>query len=544
MSMEVGLNRWNGPARRGSGRVSLLLVFLLTVLLSGCASQKGKVEIGKPGKVKVVKSPEAYEHFVNGDLYLHAGDFRHAAEEFEKALLYDPDSYEIRLALAQAHYFLGDYHSARREGEKLTIRTLDRELLLADCARSVNDLAEAKRRYLSALSFDSTNHSAWWYVARISERTGDSAAAVSAQRQLARFSGGYSNYFQLIQMLWAQKRNAEAAATASRYIESDSSDVKGYFLLGESLERDRQYGQAAEVYRTVLKKNPADRQVALHLAALYIEIKEYPAAETVLVPLLSDSLAGQASDFLPVFYLAEAAYARRNYPRADTLYTRAIEAADTIPDGYSGLAFTYLALEKPERAVQVAREGLFEFPDNPILRYWLGQGFSAQKQFDSARAVFGDLVSDLPQNVNYLFSFAAALERAGDFDSSVLIFKKVLSLAPDHAQALNYLGYSWADRNENLSEAKKMIEKALAKEPENGAFLDSYGWVLFRQGKYKDAEVQIRKALEKNSRDAIVVEHLGDIYRAMGRVEEARAQYQKALEMDPHNTALKEKLPR
>lgn len=533
------MNSWSGSARRKSPLFSALLVFLLTALMSGCASQKGKVEIGKPGKVKIVKSPEAYEHFVNGDLYLHAGDFRHAAEEFEKALLYDPDSYEIRLALAQTHYYLGDYHAARQEAEKLTIKTLDRELLLADCARSVNDLTEAKKRYLSALGFDSTNHSAWWYVARISERTGDSATAVLAQRQLAQLSGGYSNYFQLIQMLWAQKRNIEAAAAASRYIEIDSTDVKGYFLLGESLERDRQYGLATEVYRRVYAKDPSDRQVALHLGALYIELKEYPPAESILVPLLSDS-----SDFLPVFYLAEAAYAQRNYPRAETLYARAIKTADTIPDGFSGLAFTYLAQEKPERAVETAREGLMEFPGNLILRYWLGQGFSALKEYDSARTVFGQLASEQPQNVNYLFSYAAALERAGDFDSSVLVFKKVLSLAPEHAQALNYLGYSWADRNENLSEAKKMIEKALEREPENGAFLDSYGWVLFRLGKFRDAELQIRKALEKNSRDAIIVEHLGDIYRAMGRVEEARAQYQKALEMDPNNTALKEKLSR
>ncbi|MGE5692601.1 MAG: tetratricopeptide repeat protein [Candidatus Zixiibacteriota bacterium] len=150
-------------------RLALLWAGVAVFLLSGCASQKGRVSVEKPSKVKIVFSQEAYEHYVNGDLYRHSGDYRRAAEEFQKALKFDPESYEIRLALAQSYYSLGDWPAARREGEKLTIKTLEREQLLADCARNANDWGEAEKRYLSVLGLDSSNTSAWWYVARIAE---------------------------------------------------------------------------------------------------------------------------------------------------------------------------------------------------------------------------------------------------------------------------------------------------------------------------------------------------------------------------------------
>ncbi len=512
---------------------------LSALLLSGCTSQRGKVKIEKPSKAKVVFSPEAYEHYVNGDLYRHSGDYRRAAEEFQKALRFDPDSYEIRLALAQSYYSFGDYPSARREGEKLTIKTLEREQLLADCARNANDWGEAKKRYLSVLSIDSSNTSAWWYVARISEQAKDSATAVRAQKKLAYLSPSYSNFYQLVQMLWAASRHADAVSEAERFLDSDSSDLRAYLLLGESLERAGEHARAAEVYHQLLERDSTEREVALHLGDLYFELKEYASAESVLVRIPADT-----ADYVPLFYLARIAYLQKNYPRAESLYQKVIQRADTLPQGFTGLALTYLFWEKPEKTLETARWGLEKFPKSPDLRFWLGQAFSARKEYDSAGTVFAQLVAEEPENVNFLFAFAAVLERSGAIDTSVVVFKKVLSLEPEHAPALNYLGYTWADRNENLDEAREMIEKALDKEPDNGAYLDSYGWVLFRLGKLKEAEKYIKKALEKNEKDAIIVEHLGDIYWAQGKKEEARAQYRKAAGMDPQNIALKEKLSR
>ena len=114
------------------------------------------------------------------------------------------------------------------------------------------------------------------------------------------------------------------------------------------------------------------------------------------------------------------------------------------------------------------------------------------------------------------------------------------------AEASNYLGYMWVDRNLNLDEAGSMIKKALEIEPDNGAYLDSLGWVYYQQGKLNDAEAPLLRAIEKIGDDPTVHDHLADVYLKMGKTKDAIAQWQMALkryqggaasELDPEDVA-------
>jgi tetratricopeptide (TPR) repeat protein len=105
----------------------------------------------------------------------------------------------------------------------------------------------------------------------------------------------------------------------------------------------------------------------------------------------------------------------------------------------------------------------------------------------------------------------------------------VLMLNPDNDQALNYLGYIFADRNIRLDEARDMIVKALQREPNSGAYLDSLGWVYFRLNKLPEAEDKLREALQYMSRDPTVHDHLAEVYFREGKIREAIAQWQSSL---------------
>jgi len=141
-------------------------------------------------------------------------------------------------------------------------------------------------------------------------------------------------------------------------------------------------------------------------------------------------------------------------------------------------------------------------------------------------------------------------QTVGDYIADLIVERKVLvevkATAEDHpvhvAQTLNYLGYMLAEEGIRLEESLEMIKKALEKEPENGAYLDSHGWALFKLGKMDQAEKEIRKALRFLDSDAVVYEHLGDILKAKGKKREARKYWEKALKLDPENQGLKDKL--
>jgi tetratricopeptide (TPR) repeat protein len=127
------------------------------------------------------------------------------------------------------------------------------------------------------------------------------------------------------------------------------------------------------------------------------------------------------------------------------------------------------------------------------------------------------------------FMRGAMLEKMKQFDAAEVEFKKVLEINPESSSAMNYLGYMLADRNVRLSEAHQLITKALELEPNNGAYLDSLGWVLYRMDKLPEAEEQLLRALDRVSRDPAVHDHLGDVYFRQGRLKDAIGQWQNAL---------------
>ena len=130
---------------------------------------------------------------------------------------------------------------------------------------------------------------------------------------------------------------------------------------------------------------------------------------------------------------------------------------------------------------------------------------------------------------NIFFMRGAMYERMKQFDQAETEFRKVLKLNPDSAGALNYLGYMFADRNVRLDEAAQMVKRAVDLDPQNGAYLDSLGWVYYRQNRLNEAENLLVNALAKIGKDPTVHDHLGDVYFKLGKTKDAITQWQASL---------------
>ncbi len=134
-----------------------------------------------------------------------------------------------------------------------------------------------------------------------------------------------------------------------------------------------------------------------------------------------------------------------------------------------------------------------------------------------------------PGDHDLMFSRAAALERLGRRDEAAELFQAILKADPDDATTANYLGYMWADAGEHLDRALKLISHAVELDPENGAYLDSLGWVYFRLGKLDEAEHWLRRAATRLPQDGTVLAHLGEVLAARGKAEQARDLLERAL---------------
>jgi tetratricopeptide (TPR) repeat protein len=149
----------------------------------------------------------------------------------------------------------------------------------------------------------------------------------------------------------------------------------------------------------------------------------------------------------------------------------------------------------------------------------------AEKSARAAEAVTGQ-----PRdNEMTWFLLGAIYERQKFFDKAETEFKKALAVNPKSAAVLNYYGYMLGDLGIRLDEAQSLVQRALDEDPYNGAYLDSLGWVYFKQNKLADAEATLRKALERDSHDPTMHSHLGDVYARSGRPELAAAEWEKSL---------------
>ncbi len=190
------------------------------------------------------------------------------------------------------------------------------------------------------------------------------------------------------------------------------------------------------------------------------------------------------------------------------------------------------AAGKRDQAVAVLRDTVKNNPDVTAAYLSLADVLSEASRTDEALKVLDDASTRFPDDVSVPFQRGALFERAKDFDRAERAFRDVLARDPLHAPALNYLGYMFADRGERLDEAVDLIERALKIDPDNGSYLDSLGWALYKQKKLDRAEQVLASAAEQLPANSVVQDHFGDVLSARGKPREAVQAWERALAGD------------
>ena len=159
----------------------------------------------------------------------------------------------------------------------------------------------------------------------------------------------------------------------------------------------------------------------------------------------------------------------------------------------------------------------------------------AVEAYDEALGRLGDTAGIRP---DVLFDLGTVLEMSGDWERAERALIDSLETRPDDPYALNYLGYSWADRGEHLVEALDLIERAANQTPNDGMIIDSLGWVLYRLQRFEEAVAQLERAAELEPSEPVIIDHLGDAYWMAGRRYEARFQWRRVLTLEPEDDTL------
>ena len=223
--------------------------------------------------------------------------------------------------------------------------------------------------------------------------------------------------------------------------------------------------------------------------------------------------------------LASAAYSM--VPREDM----AFHAAEM------GRAAVLRRAGRSDAAVEVLEQLARSYPDLAVVHATLGDTLRGMQQFREANAAYSRALAlyDATDPARWFVFYTRGMtyHRMEDWPAAEADLRESMALKPGQPQVLNYLGYSMVERGENLDEALAMIEEAVRAQPQNGAIVDSLGWVQFRLDLFDDAVFHLERAAELLPIDPVINDHLGDAYWAVGRLNEARFQWQRALSFDP-----------
>ena len=304
--------------------------------------------------------------------------------------------------------------------------------------------------------------------------------------------------------------------------------------------------RAARLYLDLLKRLPdaptvRDR-VRANLAEIYLQGSDHKlAAEQLEAIIRDDPTNPQAYYFLGRFALE----ANKPAEAADN-FSKMILLSPEFEPAYYLLAMAQLDINKPGDAVATLEKARKKFPPSFALEFWTAMALSRQKNYSEAlkhyttAEVIATTTDPKQLDERFYFELGATCERKGDYAEAEKYFEKCLHLAPNYAEALNYLGYMWAEHGTKLQKALELIEKAVRAEPKNAAYLDSMAWVLFKLNEPKEALPYALQAVELcEPPDATVFDHVGDIYAALKELDKAREAWRKSLAVEPNEEVRK-----
>jgi len=242
-------------------------------------------------------------------------------------------------------------------------------------------------------------------------------------------------------------------------------------------------------------------------------------------------------------YLAQIAEDAKDYPRALDWLAKISDGNDFVT-----ARIRRALILAHEGQLDVARNELHAVPaDNPNAATQLtlaeAQMLRDADQNDAAFDLLGGAIEKSPNNPDLLYDYGMTAEKLGRTDVLENAMRAIIRVRPDNAQAYNALGYTLADRNERLDEAKALIEKAIALAPDDASILDSLGWVQYRLGDNNDALQNLERAYKLRG-DAEIAVHLGEVLWVSGRQADAERAWKEASVKEPQNTVLQQTLAR
>lgn len=377
-------------------------------------------------------------------------------------------------------------------------------------------------------------------IAQAALAAGDTELALAETRRAQAIKPDWEQAVLLEAQILQRTSGDQALARITQFLQKypNSRDVR--LSYARALVSEKQFPKARAEFQKLLSDFPTNTEVIYAVALLSLQLQDYAIAETNLRRLLE--LNYRDPNTIRI-YLGQSAEEQKKFGDALRWYGAVSPGEQFIP---AQIRFAQvLAKQGKVTDARAHLQNLTAANSQQRVQLILAEA-SVLRDANQSREAFelvGRALGSEPDHPDLLYDYAMLAEKLDRVDVLESSLRKLISIRPDHAHAYNALGYSLADRNIRLPEARKLIEAALKLSPDDSFIIDSMGWVLYRMGDLPEAVKYLRRAYAGRP-DADIAAHLGEVLWTLGERDEARKLWRDAAEKTPANETLQNTIKR
>jgi tetratricopeptide (TPR) repeat protein len=535
----------------------------LLPLLASCATVSVRAD-DAAGK-------DADAHILQAEIALQRNEYKQASEQYREAAE-GSDDVEIARQATQISYTYGFNEDALRAAERWVELDQDSDealLYLAQLQLRNGDLRGARGSFRALLerSEDPGDERLVALIPFLSEEDPEDGQWLMSELAESYEDSAWAHYAAGVMALQADD-SEEARARAEQAMELEPDWIQPQLLYARSLLLAGEREAAIDYTARLVGDDPdPDPEARLELAVMYLSadrdddalsqvnqiLLEQPARTDALrlmaiINFSNDHLDAAWSDFQDLlssgqytmdamFYMGRIADRRLEYDDAVALYSQVISGSNVVV-AQSRAGEIMLEQGKPEMALQHL-EGFGETHPSHAIDMMQARAdiLGRMERHEDALELYDRVIEYRPDSERPMLGKAELMLRMGQLEDAIELYREAVDRWPDSAFALNALGYTLADRTDRYDEAERLIKKAMEIEPDSGAIIDSWGWVLYRQGQLDEALSELKRAYGI-LKDPEVAAHIVEVLWKLGRTEEAKKTLQDAERSFPENELL------
>lgn len=476
-------------------------------------------------------------------LYSRLGNQKDALFYAERAQRLEPDNGELLILLGDIYVVSGGWERGLGFYEQAVqlvsdhVYNTDVYFKIAALYAEQGDLTKAEEVIRKGMEVGSPSPFAYYYLGMLAQEKGTIEEGLELFREALSLDPYFEQAHLGIAATYERQGNAQAAMNVYRHVVTriNPRNQQAVNRLVQLLVQHGGLDEALALLTDLSQKDPSNPDLSLQLSRVFVEKKAFSNAIETILPVVKT----RSADIRLNVYLASLYEENNEIENALGVYNSILERNPNEYEVRLRLGSLYFyKLKNPQEALSQGELARKINPQRAESYLFNGLILHDTQLYQDAVETFLSGIERNPKTPDLYFHLGATFDKLQRFDDMVYQMERAIELAPEHANALNYLGYTFADKGVRLNEAVELINRALVLRPDDGYFMDSLAWAYYRQGDLSGALALLQKAVSLVPGDPVIHEHLGEVYLKHDQMDLAKEEWERSLRLDPNNDKL------